>query len=84
MSEQIKDGGPVFPIAPFTQPNGEFAWGSDGMTVRDYFAITLLARDATHPGEGCDGYMEQRARVAYAYADAMLQARVVSAETHQT
>ena len=37
------DGGPAFPIASFTQPNGEFAWGSDGMSLRDYFAAQALA-----------------------------------------
>lgn len=57
------------------QQIGEHTYRFPGMTLRDYFAITLLAGDAKTPGESCDGYMEQRARVAYAYADAMLKAR---------
>lgn len=45
-------------------------------TLRDYFAALSMSGIAERPGdEHCVGYIEQRARVAYKIADAMLAAR---------
>ena len=66
-------GGPAFPS---TFHNG---WGEPekGMTLRDYFAAKAMqgfaARDVFDPGLATP---EQRAKLAYIDADAMLKARV--------
>lgn len=46
-----------------------------GMTLRDWFAGQIVAGIGLNCGDGCDGYMNQRAKVAYQFADAMLTAR---------
>lgn len=71
------DGGPAFPVAEvFDERRGGYMqYGSYGMTLRDYFAAQMLSGIAYHAGEGCDGYIEQRVRVAYAIADAILKER---------
>jgi hypothetical protein len=75
----IDDGGPAFPIQPFTQPNGEFDWGRDGMSLRDWFAgMALQGLLAANPqsslltAENVDRVMAEE---AYKSADAMLAAR---------
>lgn len=76
------DGGPAFPRATYVelddnmhQPSKGNISGDDGMTLRDYFVGQLIAGLVENVGEGCTGYMEQRARVAYEFADALLAAR---------
>lgn len=75
MSE--RDGGPAFPggvNSRFTKiEEGEPT--QPGMTLRDYFAAQVMAGIAEAPGETCDGYIDQRVRVAYKIADAMLKER---------
>jgi len=63
------DGGHVHPIVSSTHA-GQIIHGSDGMTLRDYFAAKALA--------GMSYEIENEPRAAqwcYAMADAMLEAR---------
>jgi len=70
------DGGPAFPIQPFRQPNGDFDWGRDGMTLRDYFAAAALTGVlAAHKNYSPEGLAASND--AYAIADAMLAQREV-------
>lgn len=72
MSNQINGGGTAFPVADSWYPDGQVQFGSNGMTLRDYFA-----------GQALTGMMDdiitmdapERARYAYYQADAMLKAR---------
>jgi hypothetical protein len=63
----MRDGGPAYPAK---SPNLSYK----GMTLRDRFAITAL-----HAMRGCDGESaddrRRYARLAYLFADAMLEAR---------
>lgn len=82
MSEQIKDGGPAFPVESAT-------WQASGMTLRDYFAAKFAQAELMTcgvPGPACDALMtainrtgekpeDHMARCAYDMADAMLRAR---------
>lgn len=80
-----KTGGPAFPIESFTQPNGEFAWGSDGLTLRDYFAAKAMQAALSNQlllnriGEQVSNDLElghmYLAEGAYRLADAMLRER---------
>ena len=45
----------------------------DGMTLRDWFAGQAMAGMLANSDR--DGYPEDRAQLAYEYADAMLEAR---------
>jgi hypothetical protein len=64
----INDGGPAFPSSHPICPE-------DGMTLRDWFASQALVGLIADPSR--DGSTDDRARYAYAYADAMLRAREV-------
>lgn len=68
----MNTGGPAFPV-PSLAHNGHI---SHGMTLRDYFAAKAMqgmhARDTFDAGQATP---EQRARLAYIDADAMLKAR---------
>ena len=66
----INDGGPVHP----THWDGVRP-AHHGMTLRDWFAGQALAGLIADPSR--DGSADDRARYAYAYADAMLKAREV-------
>lgn len=68
------DGGQAFPRTGTLYPDG-VVWdaGSDGMTLRDYFAAKALQGVlATHPPASELGTFVQ---YAYRIADAMLKAR---------
>lgn len=81
MNEQIKDGGPAFPVEHYTQSRYE----STGMSLRDYFAakalVGLFSMEANpRVGEICepfriDKHCDDMARHAYKLADAMIAAR---------
>ena len=78
MSEQVKDGGPAFPLA-FEDGAGKDIYVQYGMKLRDYFAGAALPSiineckgDTRRSGECQDDYF---ARIAYEVADAMLAAR---------
>lgn len=80
MSEQIKDGGPAFPLHPGINPD----WGHcNGMSLRDYFAGQALVSmgtwspslpDGSYPN-GRQEIQVMKARWAYDMADAMLAIR---------
>ena len=71
MSREIKTGGSAFPL-----PMGsETTQGSEGMTLRDYFAAKamqgLLANSETNRSLG----VNENAKYAYEQANAMLKAK---------
>ena len=67
------NGGPAFPFGQTDSESGQLVngWGSEGMTLRDYFAAKALIgwRDCSSTT------YEQDAQAAYAMADAMLAER---------
>jgi hypothetical protein len=67
MSE-INDGGAAFPLMRSIN-------GSDGMTLRDYFAAQALAGICANQDNRVYGNAMEFARAAYRLADAMLTAR---------
>jgi hypothetical protein len=59
----------------YALPREEADMRQVGMTLRDYFAAKAMQAAATNP-TGADGFsFEERARWAYAQAEAMLEAR---------
>lgn len=74
--EGMNDGGPAFPKPNSVIPNGNFEWGNDGMTLRDYFAATALTTMKL-PNSWTDNphYWEGVARSAWVCADAMIAER---------
>jgi len=66
----IDNGGPAFPLDLTVE--GDHRWGH-GMMLRDYFAAKALPSFISLTT--CDE--EEAARRAYAYADAMIEARKV-------
>src|SRR5690625_876608 len=67
----------AFPFGQTDSMTGHLVngWGSEGMTLRDYFAAKAMQAAATNP-IGADGFtFEQRAEWAYSQADAMLAQR---------
>lgn len=75
----MNDGGQAFPKAGGTiNPRGDYDWPELGMTLRDYFAAKALPKAIGPWGDGSFYGPEQAgeaARIAYAYADAMIAAR---------
>jgi len=70
-------GGPAFPSADlWSSKRGEWvAHGTQGLSLRDYFAAKAMQAAATNP-VGADGFsFEERANWAYQQADSMLKAR---------
>lgn len=73
MSEQ-KDGGPAFPRTG--EGFGNPRYDAQGMTLRDWFAGQALAGMLADPEVGnADSDDSQLAKIAYAYATAMLAER---------
>ena len=69
-------GGPAFPFPAYTYPNGEINHGEGGMTLRDYFAAKAMQGMNSRDGfDARQARPEQRAKLAYIEADAMLKAR---------
>jgi hypothetical protein len=78
MSYSLND--PAFPTGLITDPrNGQIIGGSNGMTLRDYFAAQIAAGDAAAEAGWGDNLPARallaRARFYYEVADAMLEAR---------
>ncbi len=67
---------PAFPTGLITDPrNGQIIGGSNGMTLRDYFAAKALP-SMLHANAGkWAGNYDAYAQMAYEFADAMLKAR---------
>jgi hypothetical protein len=79
-SKTIDEGGFAFPTPTLFSPNGTFlGGGSDGMTLRDWFAGQALAcvplRSWDHVGTTDQERIEAWAKCAYLAADAMIAAR---------
>lgn len=86
MSEQ-NNGGPAFPDLKATKVESSYGGvyvdqyeAIGGLSIRDYFAAKALQGFAAHLNGAHVRYQETHAqanaRLAYEYADAMLQARV--------
>jgi hypothetical protein len=76
MNTAINNGGPAFPIPDSHHANGQVQYGSNGMSLRDWFAGQALAgalQNYTTSKFGCTE--KEVALGAYRYADAMLAAR---------
>ena len=68
----IPNGGPAFPVTDSRHPNGHIEYGSNGMTLRDWFAgqaLTGLLAGSNASSKSL--YVKD----AYALADAMLAVR---------
>ncbi|MDN7795872.1 hypothetical protein [Burkholderia vietnamiensis] len=78
---EIKDGGPAFPIPLHEGQSYQGHAPCDGITVRDYFAAEALVGMLAYPGCESRGSHHNNntpdgvAAMAYEYADAMLRAR---------
>jgi len=83
MKSSINDGGPAFPVPSFTftNPDGKSctAVGTNGMTLRDYFAAKamqgLIAAPRNITEIDLDAWSRTVAPFAYLAADAMLAER---------
>jgi len=83
MSEQIKNGGPAFPVSADADrsTHNDAPWGSVGITTRDYFAakafpaVLAVYVEANGRCIGTDHVAYNCAAHAYRMADAMLAAR---------
>ena len=75
MSDHKKtDGGPAFPFPAVTGlPNGDFFYGWNGMTLRDYFAAKVMQGSIDSSWFHSDH--NRSAKWCYEVADAMLKAR---------
>ena len=74
MSDQIKDGGPAFPLLKRAIGyHADIQQADDGLSVRDYFAAKAMAALIASPATLYPG-VPLSAR-AYEIADAMLAAR---------
>lgn len=71
-------GGPAFPFGQTDSMNGQLVngWGSEGMTLRDYFAAKAMQGTMANPE--VKETAAARSEWAYEIADAMLKAREVS------
>lgn len=43
MDKNIDDGGPAFPVPDTYLPNRQVQYGTNGMSLRDYFAAKAMA-----------------------------------------
>lgn len=79
----MKDGGPAFPKLAAQLPNDHIDWGSDGMSLRDYFAAHAPEMPTGWVGTAPtyerlsrpDGQLVALMEWHWYYADAMLVAR---------
>jgi hypothetical protein len=77
---QINDGGPAFPVPDSHHANGQVLYGSNGMSLRDWFASHASDDDIERHQrliERSNGYTYQPSieECKYAYADTMIAAR---------
>jgi len=79
MTDQAKDGGPMFPIPEVRDLDGNgIMAGWNGMSLRDWFAGQALAGMLSDPR--CDVSASMFAHRSYLAADAMLAERVKHAD----
>ena len=69
---KIDDGGAAFPHQPYNCDSMNWSDGSQGMTLRDYFAAAALQGILANP---IDVSPATVVKASYEYADAMLAAR---------
>lgn len=71
------NGGPAFPFGQTDSMSGQLVngWGSEGMTLRDYFAAKAMQGALANPE--VKETAEALSEWAYEIADAMLKAREV-------
>lgn len=83
-SKKTDEGGFAFPTSALFTPDGKFlSGGSDGMSIRDWFAGQALAGEFAAQNEmtgeitnnTSDEWMLDRAKTLYRMADAMIAAR---------
>lgn len=81
---KINDGGPAFPVNDTYHGVGNIERGSEGMTLRDFFAasateedIAAIMKQHIRSGFGAAhaGYSITRGQARYLHADDMLAAR---------
>ena len=72
----VETGGPAFPFGQTDSMSGQLVngWGSEGMTLRDYFAAKAMQGWTANPLSN-DSSTQDVAAWAYRQADAMLAAR---------
>ena len=66
---------PAFPTGIFTDDKGKIIGGSNGMTLRDYFAAKAMQAMLSSPNCPMNVRESELAKQAYSTADAMLEAR---------
>ena len=66
---------PAFPTGIITDGKGKIIGGSNGMTLRDYFAAKAMQGYCSDPEWRLDMDFSDTADAAYSVADAMLKAR---------
>jgi hypothetical protein len=76
----MKNSPPAFPVPSVCNANGDVQYGTDGMSLRDYFAASamqgmLSANSAATHGMNAENVDKIIAREAYLLADAMLAER---------
>lgn len=69
MTDTRDDGGPAF------KQSRQYDPGYSGMSLRDYIAVQALPAVIAADDFWREGYVAGHARMAYAYADAMLAER---------
>ena len=74
MSTPNNDGGAAFPISVALHKSGDVIYGTDGMSLRDWFAGQALA-GLTNGARGTGWRKSELAKDAFAFADAMITAR---------
>lgn len=73
-STEIDDGGRAFPVTDLHMPNGQVQVGTNGMSLRDYFAAAALTGMMANPGFN-GSTLRDLSAFSYDQADAMLAAR---------
>jgi hypothetical protein len=66
---------PAFPTGIITDGKGKIIGGSNGMTLRDYFAASFVKSGTVFPTSFPVNTPERVAKQAYELADAMMKAR---------
>ena len=66
---------PAFPTGIITDDKGKIIGGSNGMTLRDYFASSFVKSGTVFPTSFPVNTPERVAKQAYELADAMMKAR---------
>ena len=74
----IQDGGPAFPVADTHHANGSVQYGSNGMSLRDWFAGQMLSGIVAQQGHYLS--VVDQVDLAYHYADTMIKRRIATTE----